>query len=113
MLIRKATDLTYADVTPKPVYLNRRKFLQAMSIASATAVLSRRLYEFAALSQTALAATKFSGLIKSQFSSTEKENSFENVKHYNNFYEFGTDKSDHENNAQNFKVSNWVVFVDR
>ena len=112
MLIRKATDLTYADVTPKPVYLNRRKFLQAMSIASATAVLSRRLYEFAAPSQTALAATKFSGLIKSPFSTTEKENSFENVTHYNNFYEFGTDKSDPAKNAQNFNISNWVVSVE-
>ena len=38
MLIRKATDLTYADITPKAVYLDRRKFLQAMGIVSAAAV---------------------------------------------------------------------------
>jgi sulfoxide reductase catalytic subunit YedY len=112
MLIRKATDLTYADVTPKPVYLNRRKFLQAMGIFSATAVVSRRLHEFATPSQTALAATKFGGLIRSPFSTTEKENSYENVTHYNNFYEFGTDKSDPAKNAQNFNTSNWVVSVE-
>ena len=35
MLIGRAADLTYADVTPKAVYLNRRKFLQAMGIVGA------------------------------------------------------------------------------
>ena len=38
MLIRKAPDLTYADVTPKSVYLNRRNFLRAMGIVGASAV---------------------------------------------------------------------------
>jgi sulfoxide reductase catalytic subunit YedY len=112
MLVRKATDLTYADITPKQVYLNRRKFLQAMGIASATAVAGRRLLELATPSQTAFAATKFSDLIKSPFSTSEKINSFEDVTHYNNFYEFGTDKSDPAKNAQKFNTSNWVVSVE-
>ena len=112
MLIRKAPDLTYADVTPKAVYLDRRKFLQAISIAGATAVAGKRLFELALPSRTALAATKFGDLIKSPFSTTEKQNSFEDVTHYNNFYEFGTDKSDPAKNAQKFNTSNWVVSVE-
>ncbi len=112
MLIRKAPDLTYADVTPKQVYLNRRKFLEAMGIASATAVTGRLLFELAAPSETALAASKFSGLLKSPFSTTEKENSYQEVTQYNNFYEFGTDKSDPAKNAQRFDTSNWVVSVE-
>jgi sulfoxide reductase catalytic subunit YedY len=112
MLVRKATDLTYADITPKQVYLNRRKFLQAMGIVSATAVAGRRLLELAAPSQTAFAATKFSDLAKSPFSTTEKQNSFQDVTHYNNFYEFGTDKSDPAKNSQKFDTSNWVVSVE-
>lgn len=35
MLIRKAPDLTYADVTPRSVYLDRRKFLRAMGLVGA------------------------------------------------------------------------------
>lgn len=112
MLIRKAQDLTYADVTPKAVYLDRRKFLQAMGIVGAMAVAGKQLFELAVPSQAAYAATKFSGLIKSPFSTTEKVNSFENVTQYNNFYEFGTDKSDPAKNAQKFNTSNWVVSVE-
>ena len=112
MLIRKPTDLTDADITPKQVYLNRRKFLEAMGIVGATAVAGIRLLELAAPSETAVAATKFSGLLKSPFSTTEKENSYEEVTHYNNFYEFGTDKTDPAKNAQKFDTSNWMVSVE-
>jgi methionine sulfoxide reductase catalytic subunit len=112
MLIGKAADLTYADITPKQVYLNRRRFLEAMGIVSATAIAGGRLLELAAPSETALAATRFSGLLKSPFSTTEKENSYEDVTHYNNFYEFGTEKKDPAKNAQNFNTSNWVVSVE-
>jgi sulfoxide reductase catalytic subunit YedY len=112
MLIRKATDLAYTDVTPKAVYVDRRKFLQAMGVLGATAVSGKRLLELAMPSQTALAAAKFENLIKSPFSTTEKQNSYEDVTHYNNFYEFGTDKSDPAKNAQKFNTSNWVVSVE-
>jgi len=49
MLIRKALDLTYADVTPRSVYLDRRKFLRAMGIVGATAVAGKGLFELACL----------------------------------------------------------------
>src|SRR2546430_2688535 len=112
MLIRKTPDLTNADVTPQQVYLDRRKFLQAMGIVGATAVASRRLLELAIPPQTVLAATKFGDLIKSPFSTTEKQNSYEDVTHYNNFYEFGTDKGDPAKNAQKFVTSPWSVSVE-
>ena len=112
MLIRKASDLTYADVTPKALYLDRRKFLKAMGIVGATAVSGERLFELSMPSQTTLAASKFGDLIKSPFSTTEKQNSYQDVTHYNNFYEFGTEKTDPEKNAQKFNTSNWVVSVE-
>src|SRR5882724_11172883 len=81
MLIRKALDLTYADVTPRSVYLDRRKFLRAMGIVGATAVAGKGLFELALPSQTVFAATKLTGLAKSSFSTTEKQNTFEDVTH--------------------------------
>jgi sulfoxide reductase catalytic subunit YedY len=112
MLIRKAPDLTYADITPKSVYLNRRKFLQAMGIAGAAAAAGKGLFDLAFPSQSAFAATKFTGLAKSPFSTTEKQNTYEDVTHYNNFYEFGTDKGDPAKNSRNFNTSNWIVSVE-
>jgi sulfoxide reductase catalytic subunit YedY len=112
MLIRKSPELTYADVTPKSVYLDRRKFLQAMGIVGATAVAGKSLFDLASPPQAALAATQFSGLIKSPFSTTEKPNTLNDVSHYNNYYEFGTDKSDPAKYAQNFKTSPWSVSVE-
>ena len=112
MLIRKAPELTYADVTPKSVYLDRRKFLRAMGVAGATAVAGRSLFELALPSHTAYAGTKLTGLGKSPFSTTEKQNSYEDVTHYNNFYEFGTDKSDPAKNSKNFNTSKWSVSLE-
>jgi methionine sulfoxide reductase catalytic subunit len=112
MLIRKAADLTNADVTPKQVYLNRRKFLGVMGMVGTAAVAGRRILDLAAPSESALAATEFTGLIKSPFSTTEKANSLEDVTHYNNFYEFGTEKKDPAKNAEKFDTSNWVVSVE-
>jgi len=112
MLMRKAPELTYADVTPKAVYLDRRKFLRAMGIVGATAVAGKGLFDLASPLQDVFASTKFSGLARSPFSTSEKQNTFEDVTHYNNFYEFGTDKGDPAKNAKNFKTSPWTVSVE-
>src|SRR5260370_26262334 len=112
MLIRKSPDLTYADVTPKSVYLDRRKFLRAMGIVGATAVAGKSLLELASPSQSAFATTKLTSLTKSPFSTTEKQNTYDEVTRYNNFYEFGTDKSDPARNAKNFITSPWSVSVE-
>src|SRR4030081_2629140 len=112
MLIRRASDLTYADVTPRSVYLDRRDFLRAMGIAGATAVAGKGLFELASPSREAFAATKFTGLAKSPLSTTEKQNTFEDVTHYNNFYEFGTGKGDPAKNSKNFNTSSWSVSVE-
>ena len=112
MLIRKAPDLTYADVTPKSVYLNRRKFLEGMGIVGVAAAAGRSFFELAFPERSAFAAMKFANLAKSPFSTTEKQNSYDDVTHYSNFYEFGTDKSDPARNSKNFDTSNWSISVE-
>ncbi len=105
MLIKKAADLRYSDVTPKSVYLNRRKFLAA----APAALLAVR--EAFSPSGRAAAAT-LTGLAKSPFSTTEPVTSKEIVTHYNNFYEFGTSKDEPAKYAQHFKTSPWTVSVE-
>jgi len=112
MLIRRKPELTYADVTPKDLYFNRRKFLQAMSLAGAAAFVGKSLLELTAPTRNVFAASKFPNLAKSPFSTTEKQNTLEEVSHYNNFYEFGVDKDQPAKNAQKFRTSPWSVSVE-
>jgi sulfoxide reductase catalytic subunit YedY len=110
MLIRRAPDLTYAHVTPKPVYLERRRFLRDMGLAGVVALAGKSLLDLASPQQSVLAGTKLTA-IKGPFSTDEKMNSYNDVTHYNNYYEFGVDKDAPAKNAQNFVTSPWTVSV--
>jgi len=112
MLIRRKPELTYTDVTPKDLYFNRRKFLEGMGLAGVAALAGRNLLNLAFASENVDAATKFTGLTKSPFSTTEKETSSQDATHYNNFYEFGVDKDQPAKNSQNFRTSPWAVSVE-
>src|SRR5712692_3683296 len=112
MLIRQAPGLTHRDVTPKSVYLNRRKFLQGMGLAGVVAASGRGILNLVSPLTTAYAGTKLTSLGKSPFSTTEKQTSYDDVTHYNNFYEFGTDKSDPARNSQKFRTSPWTVSIE-
>jgi sulfoxide reductase catalytic subunit YedY len=111
MLIRRSRELTHADVTPKSVYLNRRKFLQDMGLAGVVALAGKGLLDLASPSPGVHAATQLT-TIKGPFSTDEKVNSYNDVTHYNNFYEFGVDKDAPAKNAQNFVTSPWTVSVE-
>jgi sulfoxide reductase catalytic subunit YedY len=102
MIIRKPSDLRYSAVTPKQVYLNRRRFLGAAPIALGALLGSR----------AAQATTKLAGVTKSSYTVDEKLTPLDVITHYNNFYEFGTDKEDPSRNAQNFRTSPWMVKVE-
>ncbi len=112
MPIRQAPGLTHRDVTPKSVYLNRRKFLQGMGLAGVVAASGRSLLSLVSPPTTAYAGTKLTGLGRSPFSTNEKQTSYDDVTHYNNFYEFGTDKSDPARNSQKFRTSPWTVSIE-
>ncbi len=106
MLIRKPADIRYSEITPKSLYLNRRKFLAAIPGAA----LAGR--ELLSPSARAVAGTKLANLTKSPFSTTEPQNSYQDVTTYNNFWEFGTEKDQPARNARNFKTEPWTVSVE-
>src|SRR5580692_1614114 len=112
MLIERKPQLTYADVTPKELYFNRRNFLKAMGMAGAATIAGSELWELLSPSRHVYAAAKFPNLAKSPFSTTEKPNTLEDITHYNNFYEFGVDKTAPAKNAQKFRTSPWSVSVE-
>lgn len=78
-----------SEITPKALYLNRRQWLIS-----------------AGLMVSAVPA-----LAASPFDTDETKTPLESVTTYNNFYEFGTDKSDPAVNAGSLKTSPWLVEV--
>src|SRR6266478_802884 len=111
MLIKKPSGLTPADVTPQNIYFNRRNFLRGLGIAGAATVVGERFASILSHPGIVQANTKLS-TVKSNYTVDEKVTSENDVTHYNNFYEFGTDKGDPAKNAQNFRTSPWTVSVE-
>jgi methionine sulfoxide reductase catalytic subunit len=111
MLIKKPNGLTAADVTPKNIYFNRRNFLRGLGIAGAATVIGERFSSLLSHHGIVQANTKLA-TVKSNYIVNEKITPEDDVTHYNNFYEFGTDKADPAKNAQNFRTSPWTVSVE-
>src|SRR6202049_1111974 len=113
MLIKKAADISSSELTPKSLYLNRRKFLAGTALAGVAAVAAGvGLHEMASPSSVAQANTKIDGLQKSPFSTSETITPYKDVTNYNNYYEFSSDKYEPAGLAKNFKTRPWTVTVD-
>jgi sulfoxide reductase catalytic subunit YedY len=112
MLIKKAEDIRYSEITPKSLYLNRRKFLANAALAGAAAAIGVGLKEAVSPSKIVLAGNKIDGVKKSPFSTTETITPFQDVTHYNNYYEFGTGKTDPAEEAKDFRPRPWTVKID-
>jgi sulfoxide reductase catalytic subunit YedY len=106
MLIKKPADIRYSEITPKHIYMNRRSFLASVPAA----FLGAR--ELLSPSARAMGGTKLPNVQKSKYTVDEKINSYQDVSTYNNYYEFGTDKSDPSQYAKNFKTEPWTVSVE-
>ena len=111
MPIKNKPKLTYAEVTPKNLYFNRRNFLRGLSIAGAATLVGERFASILSQPGSIQADSKLA-TVRSNYTVDEKVTSENDVTHYNNFYEFGTDKGDPAKNAQNFRTSPWTVSVE-
>ena len=113
MLIKKTSDIPYSEITPKSVYMNRRKFLAGVAAATGAATLAARPVSEWLEPQTVRAdGTKLGPLAKSPYSTSETVTPVKDVTHYNNYYEFGTDKSDPAKYSTKFVTSPWSVSVE-
>lgn len=102
MLIRTSTlEVAPSEITPEGVYLRRRELLQGMLAGGALLLAGGSNARAAALSMR-----------KSTYSTAEEPNTRQQITSYNNFYEFGTDKSDPAERAGKFVVRPWSIKVD-
>jgi sulfoxide reductase catalytic subunit YedY len=92
MAYRYKSDLSWDDVTPKDVYLNRRQLMAGAGVA--------------------LGAGLIGGKAQAQDAWDLTPTSFEDATSYNNFYEFGTDKADPARHAHQMTTEPWSVEID-
>lgn len=108
MLIKKSSDVPSSEITPQ-AYLSRRKFLGGLGLVGAATVAGAGLADLMAPSAF---ADQIQGIQKSSFSTTEKITPEKDVTHYNNYYEFSTEKDGPADLAKNFKTRPWTVTID-
>jgi methionine sulfoxide reductase catalytic subunit len=115
MRIKKASDIPFSEITPKETYLNRRAFMTGAARVAALGSVGVAAERFARILAPRQAVEAAGSLVtvKSPLSTTgEALTPLEDVTHYNNFYEFGVDKSDPAKNAGRMKTRPWTVTVD-
>src|SRR5271167_953356 len=112
MLTPQDRKLKYSDVTPERLYLDRRNFLLGLLVTTAAAGCGKKSEVLPSEPVTSPVGLKLNGVIKGPYGTSETQTPYNDVTHYNNFYEFGTDKSDPANNAKGFITSPWSVSVE-
>jgi sulfoxide reductase catalytic subunit YedY len=118
MLIKKPDDILSSEITPQSLYLNRRTFLRGAVLAASTTATSLLYRSFTRTGDQAkpgeAAGEKIADLQPAPGvpQLDEKKTSFEDITHYNNFYEFSTDKRAVADKARGFVTRPWTVAVE-
>ena len=109
MLIKKASDISSSEITPRSVYLRRREFLQAAGLTAAAAVTGVLVSDDPADAAPVLEKLT---VTKRMVTTDDARTPFKDVTAYNNYYEFGADKGDPSEYSGNFKPKPWSVAVE-
>jgi sulfoxide reductase catalytic subunit YedY len=111
MLIKRTPDVRSSEITPESLYKNRREFLRTAGAIAAGVTLG----SFSGDPFRQLAANnsqEWKPKQRGPYDTDEKLTPFKDITTYNNYYEFGIDKSDPSENAQKFKTKPWTVRVE-
>jgi sulfoxide reductase catalytic subunit YedY len=100
-----------SEITPRALFESRRAFIRQIATAS---VAGGALLEMAgreAFAQTG-ARPKLAARLNPAYSAMDKPSAYKDATTYNNFYEFGTDKSDPARYAGTLRPEPWLVSVE-
>ena len=105
MLIRKPADISSSEITSEADYLGRREFMRRAAALAASVSLA------SCGSGSGRGADSANGDVAGA-PQADTTNTFEEITSYNNYYEFGTDKTDPMENAGAFRTKPWSVAVE-
>jgi sulfoxide reductase catalytic subunit YedY len=98
-----------SEITDPAVFFERRRMLAALAAAGVAGIAAPLAVAQLARTPAALAPPRFSKNPK--YVVGADLTSYEDVSGYNNFYEFGLDKTDPKENAQAFRARPWSVEI--
>jgi methionine sulfoxide reductase catalytic subunit len=118
MLVRKSTSLEStirsSDITPRHVFeqtqTNRRRFLAGAATLGAAALATHYIPGLINPDTTVHAADQLT-VGPSKYTLNEPQTPLAKASNYNNFYEFGTDKSDPAHNAHTLRTRPWEIQI--
>jgi methionine sulfoxide reductase catalytic subunit len=99
-----------SEITPETVSADRRRFLRQVGLATAGAALAGYGRTETVGAEAGLAPLAV--VRKSEMAGEENVTAYEDITHYNNFYEFGSAKEDPARNAGRLRTRPWSVVVD-
>lgn len=115
MLIKKPEDIKSSEITGKELYLNRRLFLRGAVLAGgavATGYVYRYFTSHDGEVQSGEKIADVQAPVQTAPPINEPSTSYEDITHYNNFYEFSTDKLEVAVKARRFVSRPWTVAVE-
>ena len=89
--------IKYSEITPEKIYNRRREFIKRFGITTGSLIIGQNIINTANASTNNL---------------EKKITEYRYITTYNNYYEFGTRKSDPVEKSQNFKTKPWEITVD-
>lgn len=107
-------DIAPSEITPREVFGNRRRLLYAAGAAGLVSAggLGFMRAAFGAYATPDPKAQKLAAATNAKFVVPDKVTPYRDITTYNNFYEFGTDKSDPSEHAGMLRPRPWRVSVE-
>ena len=113
MVIRRGGSLqgriASSEITPREAFLNRRSFVAGAAALGVGALAMRQVPGL--IHPDAVHAQQKLDTIASKYTVPDAQTPFSKATTYNNYYEFGTDKSDPAKNAHTLRPRPWTVQV--
>jgi len=103
----KSVPIRSSEITPKQVYLSRRDFMKAATVAASAALL-------AACAPSVTEEPQNAAPVPTSTATDElgnPVNTYEDITNYNNYYEFTVEKQDVANESKGFTTSPWTIEV--
>ncbi len=89
--------IKYSEITPEKIYNRRREFIKRFGITTGSLIIGQNIINTVNASTNNL---------------EKKITEYRFITTYNNYYEFGTRKSDPVEKSQNFKTKPWEITID-
>lgn len=112
MLIKKPENIKPSEITEEKDYANRRQFIKKSIYIGAAGLTIANIPSLLFSKPNNNDTSSLDYTKNAIFSTDEDLTSYKNITTYNNFYEFGTNKSDPSEKSGDFKTRPWSITVE-